>query len=112
MNDRDIRFGLYFNLLTDRQKDVIRLHEFEDFSFTEVSEKLGISRQAVNEALKAAIKKIDSYENKIGLYKDYINRINFVKEIKSEFKNVLDEKELERLAFLLDKFIYINEVDS
>ncbi len=112
MNDRDMYFGLYFNLLTDRQKDVIRLHEFEDYSFTEVSEKLGITRQAVNEALKAAIKKVESYEKKIGLYRDYTNRVKLVKTIKSEFESKLNEKELKRLEVLLDKCIYINEVDS
>ncbi|MDE5563794.1 MAG: hypothetical protein K2I93_01450, partial [Oscillospiraceae bacterium] len=45
-------FDCYKRLLTDRQRHVMELYYNEDYSFSEIAEMLGITRQAVNDSLR------------------------------------------------------------
>lgn len=68
---RHVRIGLlldlYGNLLTDRQRDFVRLHYDEDQSFGEIAQGKGVSRQAVHDAVKHAEKSLEQYERKLRL---------------------------------------------
>jgi predicted DNA-binding protein YlxM (UPF0122 family) len=67
--DRAVRIvrlmDLYGPLLTDRQRDFVRLHFEEDLSFGEIAREHGISRQAVHDAVKHAEKSLEEYESKL-----------------------------------------------
>ncbi|MBI1293101.1 DNA-binding protein [bacterium] len=56
---------LYGPLLTDRQRDFVRMHFEEDLSFGEIAREHGISRQAVHDAVKHAEKSLEEYEAKL-----------------------------------------------
>ncbi len=78
----------YGLLLTKRQRQVMEDYYNYDLSLSEIADNYGISRQAVNDALKAAEKSIYRYEkilnlNKIhkGLNKALHAEISEVKEI-------------------------------
>lgn len=58
---------LYGPLLTERQRDFVRLHYDEDLSFGEIAREFGISRQAVHDAVKHAERALESYDRKLGL---------------------------------------------
>ncbi|MCC6547073.1 YlxM family DNA-binding protein [Candidatus Sumerlaeota bacterium] len=69
--ERVVRIGrlldLYGNLLTDRQRDFIRMHYEDDLSFGEIGKEFGISRQAVHDAVKHAETSLEHYEAKLAL---------------------------------------------
>jgi len=68
---RHVRIGLlldlYGSLLTDRQREFVRLHYDEDQSFGEIAQGKGVSRQAVHDAVKHAERSLEQYERKMRL---------------------------------------------
>ena len=59
-------FDIYGALLTDKQKRCLQMHLFEDFSLSEISTELGISRQAVYDMLRRSEQIMQQYEDKLG----------------------------------------------
>lgn len=59
-------FDIYGALLTDKQKRCLQMHLFEDFSLSEISNELGISRQAVYDMLRRSEQIMRQYEDKLG----------------------------------------------
>lgn len=53
---------IYGGLLTERQREFIRQHYAEDLSYGEISEALGISRQAVHDAIGHGKRALDRFE--------------------------------------------------
>jgi len=67
----NLLYDFYSQLLTEKQREVIRLYHCEDFSLSEIGEKYSISRQGVHDTLKKAEKALLSYEDKLNLVKKY-----------------------------------------
>ena len=57
----------YGALLPQRQQDVLRMYCEENQSLSEIAQDLGISRQAVHEALKKGEASLLGFEEKLGL---------------------------------------------
>lgn len=68
---RTVRIGrllqAYGSLLTERQKEFVRLHYNEDMSFGEIAREFGVSRQAVHDAVHQAEASMEHYESCLGL---------------------------------------------
>lgn len=64
-------FAFYGQLLTEKQQEILRLYYIDDLSLGEISENLGISRQAVYDTLKRSNKLLEEYEKKLGLLKKF-----------------------------------------
>ncbi len=60
-------FGLYGNMLTERQKDLFSLYYECDLSLGEIAQIKGVSRQSVNDGLKKSKEVLISTEEKLGL---------------------------------------------
>ena len=60
-------YDLYGELLTSRQKEVVRLYHEENLSLSEIAQEFGISRQGVHDALKSGENALAQYEEKLGL---------------------------------------------
>ena len=60
-------FDIYGALLTDKQKRCLQMHLFEDFSLSEISTELGISRPAVYDILRRSEQIMQQSEDKLGL---------------------------------------------
>ena len=67
----------YGKLLTDRQQSILSMYVDNNLSLAEVSEELGISRQAVKDALDNSMTTLKQTEEKLG----FINRDNNIKQI-------------------------------
>jgi hypothetical protein len=71
MFDKKIKLGnlfeFYGQLLTDKQQEILQEYCILDLTFGEISEELGISRQAVYDTIKRSEKQLDQYEEKLGL---------------------------------------------
>ena len=59
----NILFSYYHNLLTLKQQQVFKFYYEEDYSLSEISEELSISRNAVFDNLKKTIMQLDKYES-------------------------------------------------
>ena len=58
---------VYGELLTDRQRQFMRLHFEEDLSFSEIARNFEISRQAVYDSVKHAIQALQNFERALNL---------------------------------------------
>ena len=58
---------LYEGLLPPRQREVMGMKLDEDLSLSEMAERLGVSRQACEDALKRGEKALINVEGKLGL---------------------------------------------
>lgn len=59
-------YDLYSPLLTGKQREIFELHEILDLSLSEISEKLGISRQAAHDVLNRSWEKLEKIDIKLG----------------------------------------------
>jgi len=67
----------YGKLLTERQQSILNMYVDNNLSLAEVSVELGISRQAVKDALDNSMLTLKQTEEKLG----FINRDNNIKQI-------------------------------
>ncbi|WP_381414953.1 DNA-binding protein [Spiroplasma endosymbiont of Anurida maritima] len=58
-------YDIYKELLTDKQKNYFETYYFDNLSLAEISEDLGVSRNAVYDALKTIVKTLNTYESKL-----------------------------------------------
>lgn len=63
----NLLFDFYEPLLTEKQRAILTYYYHDDDSLGEISEQLGVSRQAVYEHLKRAERTLEDYERKLGL---------------------------------------------
>lgn len=78
---------IYGSLLTDKQKDVLDLYYNDNLSLSEIADEIGITRQAVRDAIVKAEKKLFSFEENLKLMEKMKNQ----KEIVENLKNIQNE---------------------
>lgn len=94
-NRMNTLFEFYATLLTDKQMNYIELYYADDYSLAEIAEEFDISRQAVYDNIKRTEKVLESYEEKLHLYSDYIVRNQLIENLLTEY--ALDENLVEKL---------------
>lgn len=75
-------FDFYQTLLTPKQRKYMTLYYLEDYSLVEISEYAHVSRQAVYDNLKRTEGILESYEEKLRLYKKFEQRTQLLTELK------------------------------
>lgn len=60
-------YDIYGSLLTTKQRNTLELYFEEDFSLTEISQYLNISRQAVHNNLMRAKDSLERYESNLNI---------------------------------------------
>ena len=86
-------YDMYQSLLTEKQQMYFEDYYFDNLSYGEISEKYGISRNAVFHQLKLIEEKLENYEKKLNLLEkkrtidDIINIVDD-KRIKDALKNI------------------------
>ncbi|MBM7644330.1 putative DNA-binding protein YlxM (UPF0122 family) [Scopulibacillus daqui] len=76
-------YDFYQLLLTAKQQQYMDLYYLNDFSLGEIAEEFHVSRQAVYDNLKRTESMLESFEEKLGLYKKYQERLKLLTELKS-----------------------------
>lgn len=89
-------YDFYQELLTDKQREYFGFYYEDDLTFSEVAEKFGVSRNAVHDNLRRTVKALYDYENKLQLYKKYIDKLELIKK----YKETKDETFLDQLEEL------------
>ena len=75
---------LYKDLLTDKQKEYLTLYYEEDLSLSEIANDLGVSRNAIYDNIKRAVKSLEKYESKLKLLEKHKQRLALIKKIEKE----------------------------
>ena len=88
----------YGKMLTDRQQDILNMYVDNNLSFAEVSEELGISRQAVKDALDNSMQTLKNMEEKL----QFISRDDKIKTIIEENKTLDMMTKIQLIALLED----------
>lgn len=71
MEKRDlliILYDYYESLLNDKQKKYFSFYYFDNLSLSEISENLGVSRNAIHKSLKTIENLLLDYEDKLKMY--------------------------------------------
>lgn len=87
----------YGAVLTERQQDILKMYVDNNLSLSEVSEELGISRQAVKDALDNSMQALKNMEEKL----QFISRDDNIKK-QIEENNHLDMVTKIQLIALLE----------
>ncbi|SUK15104.1 signal recognition particle associated protein [Staphylococcus agnetis] len=82
MNDNDLiktirmnyLFDFYQSLLTEKQRNYLRLFYLEDYALSEIAETFDVSRQAVYDNIRRTGDLVEDYEEKLGLYRRFTRR--------------------------------------
>ncbi len=95
----------YGNLLSDKQRDIIKLYYEEDLSLAEIATEVGITRQGVRDNILRAEKELLNFENALGLWKRFSGITSNLSEIKNIIKSdcVISKKDYDRIIFLIDE---------
>lgn len=95
-------FDIYGDLLTDNQKQSFYYYYFLDFSLSEISEDIGISKQGVSENLKRAIKELERYEDVLGLYEKKLLIGNLYESLENcTSKELLNKEDIDKCINLI-----------
>ena len=88
-----ILYDFYSSLFTSKQKEYFEDYYFNNLSLSEISENIGISRNAVHKGIKLIEKKLLFYEEKLSLYEKNKELSRIINEINDKDLR----KNLERL---------------
>lgn len=83
-------FDLYGGLLTEKQRQVMEFYHEENLSLAEIADEYGISRQAVHDALKKAEHALSEYEEKLGLFRKFMETRKAISDIDSKIDRLTD----------------------
>ena len=94
MEQRDyfiILYDYYSTLFSDKQRIYFEDYYFNNLSLSEISENMGISRNAIHKGIKLMEKKLLFYEDKLSLYKNSVELGKIIEKIDN--KKLKDELE-------------------
>lgn len=103
-----ILLDFYGELLTDKQKNIMRMYYNEDLSLAEIAELNNISRQAVHDLIKRCYKQLLAYEEKLNLMKKSFEQKKIKNEILEELyelnhqsEAIIDEQRIKKIEQLV-----------
>ena len=89
--DRSLLLDFYGELLTEKQRRTCELHWNEDLSLAEIGQMDGLSRQGVWDVLRRAEAALQSYEEKTGLVRRFLERREEIAAIRRELAELLPD---------------------
>ena len=89
----------YGNLLTEKMRLTLDMYLNDDLSLAEIAEEEEISRQGVHDKVKRGLAQLNTYEDKLGLVKRFLEQ----KESVTEAIDLIDKKKYEGARKVLSK---------
>lgn len=83
-------YDLYCVLLTKRQREIMEMYYFDDWSLAEVAENLGVTRQAVHDNVRRAEDQLESYEKALSLLENTHSVSMIVSELRDAWMQIQD----------------------
>ena len=91
-------YDIYGDLLTEKQRVYYEYYYLKDYSLSEISELLKVSRNAVHMQLKNVVKHLENYEEKLGVLDKREKLSKIIKKIdKKEITIEEIKKDLEKV---------------
>ncbi len=78
---------IYGNLLTDKQRNIVRDYYDRDLSLSEIAEAHGITRQAALDAVRTGENTLKKYESALGFAEKFRRISEYVSEIEKLLGN-------------------------
>ena len=97
MIERGLLYDYYGGLLNEKNRRIYEACVTDDMSLSEISDEMGISRQAVSESLKRIDSKLRNYEDELGL----IEKNRKLESILHELEGVLSSEDMDKKKALL-----------
>lgn len=93
-----IRLGdlldVYGQVLTNKKREMLSMYVFDNMSYQEIAENLGISKPAVLDSIRVASVKLEDMESKLGFlkFRQSLQKIvSTSKNIKQDLQKLLKE---------------------
>lgn len=93
--EQTLLFDFYGELLTEKQREICRMHLQEDLSLGEISDELGISRQGVSDAVHRALKALDNMEQKLHMCERFLEISGHIDQMQQMLQAEASKHELE-----------------
>lgn len=87
----------YGSVLTEKQFSIISNYYFDNLTYAEIGENMGISRQAVSDSINQSIKTMKGLEEKLGLMSRFDSMLT---EINSIADKMSEERKMELLQVI------------
>ncbi|MBQ8184888.1 MAG: YlxM family DNA-binding protein [Lachnospiraceae bacterium] len=79
--EQTLLYDFYGELLTEHQKEIYEDVVLNDYSFSEIAQERGISRQGVHDLIKRCNKILQDYEEKLHLVEKFLSIKEQIQEI-------------------------------
>lgn len=89
-------FDAYADLLTERQRALLRMYYHEDLSLGEIAGRVGVTRQAVFDSLRRSVAEMEHLEARLGVLADRDRAARRREEVSARLRAV--EHEVAHLA--------------
>ena len=83
-NQVNLLIDMYGELLTEKQRQYLKMYYEEDLSLAEIGEMLHVSRNAVYDQLRRSRQILDSYEQHLGLLAKHEARLHLIEKIEAD----------------------------
>lgn len=96
---QSLLYDFYGELLTDHQKSVFSAAIFDDMSYSELAEEFDCSRQAAFDLIRRINKKLEGYEERLGLLERFTvaqGKMNELKASAIEMNDTLENSEIDK----------------
>lgn len=87
-------YDYYSQLLTSRQREILRLHLQEDYSLSEIAQTLGISRQGVSEAIHRGLAILENMEHQLHMAEKFTQLSKSLTRLEDMIRQGADREEL------------------
>ncbi len=102
--EQTLLYDFYGELLTDHQKQIYEDVVLNDYSFSEVAEEKGISRQGVHDLIKRCNKILQEYESKLHLVEKFVTIKEQIEEMEKSLRET-EEPDKEALVRQLNRIL-------
>ncbi len=96
---QSLLYDFYGELLTEHQKSVFSAAIFDDMSYSELAEEFECSRQAAFDLIRRINKKLEGYEERLGLLERFTvaqGKMNELKASVIEMNDTLENSEIDK----------------
>jgi predicted DNA-binding protein YlxM (UPF0122 family) len=100
----NLLFDFYGQLLTQRQQEVLNLYYGENLSLAEIAQEFSISRQGVHDALKNAQNTLQGYEAKLNLVQKFQETNRAIMQIDNMIEQMIQEGQQDKEGSLPGNF--------
>lgn len=84
-------YDYYKELLTDKQKMYFEDYYFDNLTLSELSENYNVSRNAIHKTLKEIEAKLNTFEDKLNLYKNREKIKDIISSLDDDIKKRINE---------------------